>query len=49
MPKSGKEEKVRECWVIPVLRAEGTGGVGWSLPSVLVKQRLQPGRGWVVE
>lgn len=53
MPKMGKDKdgntKERECWVIPSLRAEGTGGVGWALPAVLVKQKLVAGRGWVVE
>ena len=56
MGKSGKDGKAgdvnskeRECWVIPSLRAEGTGGIGWALPAVLVKQRLVAGRGWVVE
>ena len=48
---SGKEGKgeVRECWVIPYLRAEGVGGMGWPLPARRVVQRKEPGRGWVVE
>ena len=51
MPKmgTGKDEKTRECWVIPSLRSEGTGGVGWALPAILVKQKLIAGRGWVVK
>lgn len=39
----------RECWVIPYLRAEGGGGVGWPLPARKVVQRKIAGRGWVVE
>lgn len=49
MPKEGEGGKTRECWVIPSLRAEGTGGVGWALPAVKVKQKKVTGRGWVVE
>ncbi|KAL4722726.1 putative ATP-dependent RNA helicase DHR1, partial [Fusarium chlamydosporum] len=40
---------VRECIVVPSLRAEGTGGQGWPLPAKKVKQRRVPGKGWVVE
>ncbi|KAM0223207.1 hypothetical protein ACHAQD_003399 [Fusarium lateritium] len=40
---------VRECFVVPYLRAEGTGGQGWPLPAKKVKQRKIPGKGWVVE
>lgn len=40
---------VRECVVVPYLRAEGTGGQGWPLPQKKVKQRRVPGKGWVVE
>ncbi|KAM0347995.1 hypothetical protein ACHAPU_004498 [Fusarium lateritium] len=40
---------VRECFVVPYLRAEGTGGQGWPLPAKKVKQRKVPGKGWVVE
>ncbi|KAM0240537.1 hypothetical protein ACHAPO_002438 [Fusarium lateritium] len=40
---------VRECVVVPYLRAEGTGGQGWPLPAKKVKQRRVPDRGWVVE
>ncbi|KAI5865568.1 P-loop containing nucleoside triphosphate hydrolase protein [Durotheca rogersii] len=39
----------RECWVVPYLRAEGTGGQGWPLPVRKVTQRKVPGKGWVVE
>ncbi|KAF4626541.1 hypothetical protein G7Y89_g11621 [Cudoniella acicularis] len=38
----------RECWVIPYLRAEATGGLGWPLPARKVVQKKIPGRGWVV-
>ncbi|KAB5545669.1 P-loop containing nucleoside triphosphate hydrolase protein [Coniochaeta sp. 2T2.1] len=41
--------KVREVWVVPYLRAEGVGGLGWPLPARKVKQRKVPGKGWVVE
>jgi ATP-dependent RNA helicase DHX37/DHR1 len=40
---------VRECWVIPYLKAESTGDIGWPLPARKVKQKKIPGRGWVVE
>ncbi|RYP25882.1 hypothetical protein DL768_011646 [Monosporascus sp. mg162] len=40
---------VRDCWVVPYLRAEGTGGQGWPLPVTKVRQRKVPGKGWVVE
>ncbi|KAI1406537.1 P-loop containing nucleoside triphosphate hydrolase protein [Hypoxylon fuscum] len=39
----------RECWVVPYLRAEGTGGQGWPLPVKKVLQRKVPGKGWVTE
>ncbi|CAG8971343.1 hypothetical protein HYALB_00005961 [Hymenoscyphus albidus] len=39
---------VREIWVIPYLRSEGTGGVGWPLPARKLEQRKVAGRGWVV-
>jgi ATP-dependent RNA helicase DHX37/DHR1 len=45
----GGKGDVRECWVIPYLRAEGVGGIGWPLPARRVMQRKVPGRGWVVE
>ncbi|KAG0648388.1 DEAH box RNA helicase DHR1 [Hyphodiscus hymeniophilus] len=40
---------VRECWVIPYLRPEGSGAIGWPLPARKVVQKKIPGRGWVVE
>lgn len=40
---------VRECWVVPYLRAEGTVGQGWPMPAQKVKQRKIPGKGWVVQ
>lgn len=40
---------VRECWVVPYLRAEATGGQGWPLPAKKVRQRKIAGKGWVVE
>lgn len=51
MPKMKGEglANERECWVIPYLRAEGTGGLGWPLPARKVTQKKIPGRGWVVE
>ncbi|QPG96507.1 hypothetical protein C2857_004403 [Epichloe festucae Fl1] len=39
----------RECWVVPYLRAENTGGQGWPLPAKRVKQKKVAGKGWVVE
>lgn len=44
----GGDEGLREVWVIPYLRAESTGGVGWPLPARKVEQRKVAGRGWVV-
>lgn len=38
----------RECWVVPYMRAEGAGGLGWPLPVIKVKQRKVPGKGWEV-
>jgi ATP-dependent RNA helicase DHX37/DHR1 len=52
MPKTmtdGGKGDVRECWVIPYLRAEASGGVGWPLPARKVVQRKIAGRGWVME
>jgi ATP-dependent RNA helicase DHX37/DHR1 len=40
---------MRECWVIPYLRPEGSGAIGWPLPARKVTQKKVPGRGWVVE
>ncbi|KAH8166507.1 hypothetical protein CIB48_g1717 [Xylaria polymorpha] len=39
----------RECWVVPYLRAESTGGQGWPLPVKKVAQKKVPGKGWVTE
>ncbi|KAI0865784.1 DEAH-box RNA helicase [Xylaria cubensis] len=39
----------RECWVVPYLRAEGTGGQGWPLPVKKVIQKKVPSKGWVTE
>ena len=47
--KTEGKPNVRECWVIPSLRAESTGGQGWPLPAVKVTQKKVPGRGWIVE
>ncbi|ROW09105.1 hypothetical protein VPNG_05724 [Cytospora leucostoma] len=41
--------KAREVWVVPYLRAEGTGGMGWPLPARKVTQKKVPGKGWIVE
>ncbi|KAF7879754.1 uncharacterized protein EAF02_007924 [Botrytis sinoallii] len=43
----GGAEEMRECWVVPYLRAEGTGGLGWPLPARKVVQRKVKGKGWV--
>ncbi|TGO16037.1 hypothetical protein BPAE_0523g00010 [Botrytis paeoniae] len=50
--KTGKDAgagEMRECWVVPYLRAEGTGGLGWPLPARKVVQKKVKGKGWVVE
>lgn len=39
----------RECWVIPYLRPEGSGAMGWPLPARKVSQKRISGKGWVVE
>ncbi|KAI1477943.1 P-loop containing nucleoside triphosphate hydrolase protein [Daldinia eschscholtzii] len=44
-----KTENTRECWVVPYLRAEGAGGMGWPLPVRKVTQKKVPGKGWVTE
>ncbi|KAK3327908.1 P-loop containing nucleoside triphosphate hydrolase protein [Cercophora scortea] len=44
------DDKTREVWVIPYLRAEGgAGGLGWPLPARKLKQRKVVGKGWVAE
>ncbi|KAK0626511.1 P-loop containing nucleoside triphosphate hydrolase protein [Immersiella caudata] len=45
----GTDGKTREVWVIPYLRAETGGGMGWPLPARKVTQRKVPGKGWIVE
>jgi len=45
----GEGGRTREVWVVPYLRAEGVGGMGWPLPARKVRQRKVPGKGWVVE
>jgi ATP-dependent RNA helicase DHX37/DHR1 len=40
---------MRECWVVPYLRAENTVGQGWRLPARKVTQKKVPGKGWTVE
>lgn len=50
--KTGKDagaEEMRECWVVPYLRAEGSGGLGWPLPARKVVQKKVKGKGWIVE
>ncbi|KAI1466302.1 P-loop containing nucleoside triphosphate hydrolase protein [Daldinia caldariorum] len=44
-----KSDNTRECWVVPYLRAEGAGGMGWPLPVRKVMQKKVPGKGWVTE
>ncbi|KAK4453179.1 P-loop containing nucleoside triphosphate hydrolase protein, partial [Podospora aff. communis PSN243] len=44
----GADGRTREVWVIPYLRAEAGGGMGWPLPARKVTQRKVPGKGWVV-
>lgn len=41
-------ESFRECWFVPYLRAEGTGGQGWPLPQKRVVQKRVTGKGWIV-
>lgn len=45
----GDGSNTREVWVVPYLRAETGGGLGWPLPARRVKQRKVAGKGWVVE
>ncbi|KAL2025101.1 hypothetical protein VTK56DRAFT_103 [Thermocarpiscus australiensis] len=44
-----EDGKTREVWVVPYLRAETGGGMGWPLPARKVKQRRVAGQGWIVE
>lgn len=48
-PSGADGGTTRECWVVPYLRAESTGGQGWPLPAKKVKQKKVPGKGWIVE
>ncbi|KAK3378298.1 P-loop containing nucleoside triphosphate hydrolase protein [Podospora didyma] len=43
------DDKTREVWVIPYLRAYGASGLGWPLPARKVTQRKVAGIGWIVE
>lgn len=47
--KTSEGGKVREVWVVPYIRAEGTVGMGWPLPARKITQRRVPGKGWIVE
>lgn len=47
--KTSEGGKVREVWVVPYIRAEGTVGMGWPLPARKIMQRRVPGKGWIVE
>ncbi|KAI8951419.1 DEAH-box RNA helicase [Xylaria longipes] len=47
--QSAAGASTRECWVVPYLRAESTGGQGWPLPVKKVTQKKVPGKGWVTE
>ncbi|KAI8960535.1 P-loop containing nucleoside triphosphate hydrolase protein [Daldinia sp. FL1419] len=42
-----RADGTRECWVVPYLRAEGGGGLGWPLPVRKIVQKKVPGKGWV--
>ncbi|KAK3297021.1 P-loop containing nucleoside triphosphate hydrolase protein [Chaetomium fimeti] len=45
----GGADNTREVWVVPYLRAETGGGMGWPLPMQKIKQRRVVGKGWVDE
>lgn len=47
--KDSKDGDVREVWVVPYLRAETGGGLGWPLPARKITQRKVWGKGWVAE
>lgn len=47
--KDGKDCDTREVWVVPYLRAETGGGLGWPLPMRKITQRKVWGKGWVGE
>lgn len=46
LPKAEDGAAMRECWVVPYLRAENVAGLGWPLPVVRLKQKKVPGKGW---
>ncbi|KAL2135420.1 hypothetical protein VTI74DRAFT_8653 [Chaetomium olivicolor] len=46
---ASEDGKTREVWVVPYLRAETGGGLGWPLPMRKVKQTRVLGQGWVTE
>jgi ATP-dependent RNA helicase DHX37/DHR1 len=46
LPAAPDGAAMRECWVVPYLRAENVAGLGWPLPVVKVKQKKVPGKGW---
>lgn len=41
--------KVRDVLVVPYLRAEGSGGMGWPLPARVITQKRVMGKGWIVQ
>lgn len=43
------DPSVRESFVVPYLRAEGSGGQGWPLPVKKIVQKKVPGQGWVTQ
>lgn len=47
--KVSADGKTRDVWVIPYLRAEKGGGLGWPLPARKITQKRVAGKGWVVE
>ncbi|KXX73790.1 putative ATP-dependent RNA helicase DHX37 [Madurella mycetomatis] len=47
--KDGKDGDVKEVWVVPHLRAETGGGLGWPLPARKITQKRVWGKGWVTE
>jgi len=46
LPAAPDGAAMKECWVVPYLRAENVAGLGWPLPVVKVKQKKVPGKGW---
>ncbi|KAH6641477.1 P-loop containing nucleoside triphosphate hydrolase protein [Chaetomium tenue] len=45
----GATDSTREVWVVPYLRSETGGGMGWPLPMRKIKQKRVAGKGWVDE